>query len=145
MASVLYGNGIIDARGSVGGTVMTRGRSGATHKAKTSPVQPPSSVRNVKQGIFVTASRAWSLTLSAADRAAWNAFALVNPSTNAFGAKAYLSGFQWFCKCAMNKLAMNGSFNNTPPLSGSLSGPLSFSTVANSAAGGSLVLTWTDV
>lgn len=143
MALVMYGNGIVDARGSVGGTTLSRSKAGPHMKTKISGTQPPSSTRSVRQSIFALVARRWSVTLTGAQRAAWNQFALITPSSNVFGQTKYLSGFQWFCKCNINNVTGAGGFINTPPVFPTTDGATSLLLTAAHGAGGTISLSYT--
>lgn len=143
MALVQYGNGIVDARGSVGGSTLSRSKAGPHMRAKISGTQPLSSSRSKNQSTFAMVSRRWSVVLTPIERAAWNQFALINPATNRFGQTKYYSGFQWFCKCNINNTNGAGGFINTPPVFASTEGAISLTFTAAHAAGGSISLAYT--
>lgn len=142
MSLILYGNGVVDARGSVGGTTLSRSRGGASQRAKISPTQTRSPARQQAKMILNNISQQWGNVLSAGQRAAWNAFAIVNPSTNVFGQVTYLSGHMWFCKCNMNLANANVAAVLTPPLTASVPGPLSMSITSAHGPGSELIVTY---
>lgn len=144
MSLVLYGNGIVDARGSVGGTTLSRSRGGASQRAKISPTQTRSEFRQISKGVLSTVSQRWENVLTAVERAAWNAFAVSNPSTNVFGQVVYLSGHMWFCKCNINLLSAGAAAITSPPISAGVPGPITFGITADSAGAGSISYTFTD-
>ena len=143
MALALYGNGIIELRGTVGGTVYSRGRGGATLRAKTSPTQWRSNARQVSKGKLSAISGNWSTQLSDADRAGWNSFALVTPSTNVYGQTTYLSGHQWYCRCNINLYSAGAAAITTAPASATVPGLTGLTLTAASGGGGSITLTGT--
>jgi len=144
MSLVLYGNGVVDARGSVGGTVLSRGRGGATQRAKTSPTQWQSDRRQQSKAILSTVSGIWQSTLTQAQRAAWNSFALVTPSTNVFGQTTYLTGHQWFCKCSINLLIAGLPVNTGAPASATVPGPITLALTVTHTGVDAVSLAYTD-
>lgn len=144
MSLVLYGNGVVDNRGSVGGSTYSRSRAGATIRAKTSPTQWKSDLRQQAKGKLATISQQWANILTDAERVAWNSFALITPSTNVFGQTTYLSGQSWFCKCNVNLLNAGATLLTAPPASPSVPGLISLTIVPDSSAGGSVGITYTD-
>ena len=144
MSLVLYGGGLIDNRGSIAGTTFSRTRFGPTACAKTTPINVRNQFTTQARANLQSASGLWSNLLTETERQSWNAYALINPVTNVFGAIAYLSGMQWFCKCAINQTNFGVPIATTPPAVGAPSAPLSLSLVATAGTPGSLVLTWTN-
>lgn len=122
MALALFGNGVIDVRGSVAGTTFSRSKFGATMRAKTSPVIPTSAFASASRALLPSITTDWANLLTAVERAAWNAFALLNPSTNVFGQVAYLTGAQWYTKTQINITLVGGTRYTTPPAYGSYPG-----------------------
>jgi hypothetical protein len=72
----------------------------------------------------------WSQVLTEPERAAWNSFALINPTTNVFGQTTYLSGQNWFVKLSLNTLNTGGTIVTTPPIAGSYPGLTSLTLTA---------------
>ena len=105
MALLKFGGGITEMRGSIGGTVFSRNRSGAIARQRTTPVNPQSTRQNAARAVMALVSANWFNALSAANRAAWNLFADNVPSTNKLGEVINLSGFNQFCKS--NAAAIN--------------------------------------
>jgi len=122
MAIVLLGGGIIDYRGSVSGNTFSRSRFGVTVRGKVSPVQVSSSFKGRPKSLLVRFSRGWSQSITEAQRAEWNSFALTNPSTNVFGQVSYLSGQQWFVKYNVNSFLSGGILIEEPPASSGYAG-----------------------
>ncbi|KKM95346.1 hypothetical protein LCGC14_1189190 [marine sediment metagenome] len=92
MALVLYGGGIADMRGSVGGNVHSRNRYGNYIRQKTKPVNPNSSAQQIIRNIMGSVVNRWSNVLSAAQRAAWETYAAAISFTNKLGQSVKLTG-----------------------------------------------------
>lgn len=122
MSNVLYGGGVIDARGSVSGITMSRSRFGASHRAKVSPIQPQSPFQTEARNWLSNWSQTWSQVLTAAQRAAWNSYALTTPATNVFGQTSYLTGHQWFVRLNSNIQRCSGASILVPPAFTSMPG-----------------------
>lgn len=119
MALALYGGGITDLRGSVGGNTHSRSKYGSTVRAKTSPIQPRTKHQTTARGQLVNATNRWSQVLTDVQRSQWNAFALTQPQTNRFGQISYLSGQQWFNKLnVVGTSLIAGNYFAVPPATG---------------------------
>lgn len=96
MALIKFGNAVQDARGSLGGTVYSRNRGGAYIRSKVSACQPVSAFSSAARAIFKAVAQYWAVTLSDAQRAAWDTFATFHPYVNVFGDSIQLSGIAMF-------------------------------------------------
>lgn len=143
MAGVLYGGGITNARGSFAGNTFCKNRAGAVLKARIKGVNPNTSFQTRARRILGQLNVNWKDALSDTDRAAWAAFALANPTLNAFGQTTTLSGFQWFCKLNAKTYANNFFTQTLPPASTAVSSPLTLSIAGVSGGGGSLTVDFT--
>lgn len=143
MSIVLYGNGITDQRGSVGGNTHSRSKFGATIRTKTSPIQQRTTHQRASRAQLTNVTNRWSNVLTPPQRAQWNAFALTQPTTNRFGNIAYLSGQQWFNKLNVTANAITAAnYQATPPATGTYPGLTSLSVVAAAAGGGTMSVTY---
>jgi hypothetical protein len=102
MALIQFSAVVGDARKKVGGVVFTKARSGATVRRKTSPIQPRTQAQTGVRANFTANSKDWSTTLTAAERAGWNALAARITVKNRFGAAVHLSGFQFYQRISRN-------------------------------------------
>lgn len=109
MALVKFGSTVAQISGSVGGTVFARNRGGAYVRNRTSPVQPNSSLQASAKSLFQAAVRYWTLTMSGAQRTAWDAYASAVGYTNVFGETRYYSGQQRFIQTAVATLNSGGA------------------------------------
>jgi hypothetical protein len=130
-----------DARGKIGGHVHTKGRFGMVVRAKVSPVQPRTSFQREVRSRFTAQSKGWSALATDALRAAWDAFARSNPVKDVFGATRILTGHQMFVRLNAVILRCGGTAITAPPLSLSISEPLTVTVTAK--AGTPTVMTVT--
>jgi len=96
MALVAYGGGITDARGSIGGQVHSRNRSGNYIRARTTPVNPNTVRQNGVRDNLSNAVALWANTLTQAQRDQWGVYAAAIPRQNKLGQTIFLTGFNWF-------------------------------------------------
>lgn len=92
MAKIKMGSLATDVRGSIAGVTYARNRGGAYTRGRTSPVQPNSVRQAAIKGVFAAAINTWTNLLTAAQRAAWDAYAASVPYTDIFGESRYYSG-----------------------------------------------------
>ncbi len=98
MAIVKYGAGVIDMRGSIGGTTYSRNRAGAIARARTKPINPSTEFQQIVRNILQSVVNAWSEVLTAAQRTAWNDYATAVPWLNALGEAMLLTGYNMYCR-----------------------------------------------
>jgi len=101
MALIKFGGGISEMRGKIAGTVFSRNKAGAYARNRVTPVNPQSARQNAVRALMQTLAVAWSTTLSAANRAGWEAYAIAVPMLNRLGETMYLSGFNHFIRSNM--------------------------------------------
>lgn len=113
---VKLGAVVAEARGSVGGAVFSRNRSGAYVRNRTKPVDPSTARQNAQRTRMSASVVQWR-ALDEAERLAFNAKALVSPFVNRLGETINLSGMNLFMRSA-NLLAQAGIAPITvPPVS----------------------------
>lgn len=98
MALVQYGGGILDMRGSIGGQVHSRNRSGSYIRARTTPVNPQSPRQNLIRSIIQSLAPAWSNILTQLQRDAWEVYADAITRVNKLGAQIKLTGYNHFIR-----------------------------------------------
>jgi hypothetical protein len=96
MAKVNFGTIANDARGKINGTVYSKNKSGAYVRKKVTPANPRTVAQSLVRASFGGLSQAWSGTLTAAQRAAWIAYAATYPRLDIFGASITLSGLNMY-------------------------------------------------
>lgn len=84
--------------GSIAGTVFARNRSGNYARARTKPVNPNTQRQIDIRTIIQDLSEEWHDTLSAAHRAAWDAYGAAVNMLNKLGETINLTGFNHFIR-----------------------------------------------
>lgn len=100
--------------GSVGAVTSSRNRSGQYRRQRAIPTQPRTVPQIAARARLTTVSAAWR-GLTAAQIAAWNAFALSFSTTNTLGSTINLTGAQCFVKVNTVNLQLGRSIVSTPP------------------------------
>ena len=102
---VRWGGGIVDGRGSIGGTTFSRNKSGAYARSRTKPVNPKSALQSAIRAIVALVSATWANGVTTAQKAAWAVFASNVPTKNKLGEVINLPGFGQYTKS--NIVALN--------------------------------------
>lgn len=92
MAKYKAGPGVAEARGTIGGTVFSRGRYGLYMRSGASPVQPRTPGQVAARAAFTAMSQRWRDTVTGPERAAWEKYASLTPISDVFGDKQALAG-----------------------------------------------------
>jgi hypothetical protein len=90
-----------DARGKLGGIVLSRSRSGTTLKAKTTPKKPVTPAQVSAQASLANAHLAWQ-TLTADNRTTWAVVAATITWTNSLGGTYSPTGQQLYIQAFIN-------------------------------------------
>lgn len=98
MALVIYGGGVTQMSGSIGGDTHARNRFGNYIRARTTPVNPNSSRQAKMRAIMATLVERWNDTLTAGQRTAWNLYASSVNWLNRLGQTVKLTGFNHFVR-----------------------------------------------
>jgi len=98
MALIKFGGGIVQMSGSIAGTTFARNRYGNYARARTKPVNPNTANQQVIRGLMATLTTAWSQTLTAAQRTAWNLYASSVSMKNRLGEAVNLTGFNHYLR-----------------------------------------------
>lgn len=115
MAKIQFGAVATDARGKIAGIVYSKNRAGGYVRAKVSPSQAESARRALVREIFAANAQEWSTGLTAAQVAAWNAFATSHLVTDVFGNARALSGIGVFQKLNSIIQIAGGTAITSPP------------------------------
>jgi len=99
MAKVRYGSTVVEARGSISGTVFSRNAGGAYIRARIVPTDRNTELQAAAKSLFSAAVNVWTNTLTALERSAWNTYAASVPYTDVFGESRYYSGQQRYVQC----------------------------------------------
>lgn len=103
MANVQFGGGVVDMRGSIGGTTFARGPYGAYARARTTPINPNSTLQQIVREKMSQAASAYA-GITQAQKDAWALYAANTPTQNKLGQEIFLSGFNWYCACNAARL-----------------------------------------
>ncbi len=113
--------------GSIGGATASHNRGGQYFRRRAIPVNPSTVQQQAVRGFFATLQAAWNSTLTAAQRSAWDSYALNTPVTDALGNPVNAGGKGMYTR------------GNVSRLQGSLArvdnGPTSFGLPALTAPG----------
>ena len=123
MAKVLYGPIVSDARKKIGGVVATKSRFGSVIRKKSSPVQPRTNSQRAVRANFGANAKAWSGTLTSAQRQSWINLAAANPKKDRFGNTQTLTGAQMYNSLSRNLHTLGLLPLPTPPLNLSVDDP----------------------
>lgn len=142
--------------GSIGAKTASHNKSGAYFRTKATPTNPNTIRQQAIRGYFGTCVNYWLNSLSAANRALWEAYAAAVPMTDKLGQTIYWSGQNHFVRSNSLRLQLGeaiveagpSTFNTgepvtsiemttagTPNTLGLASGGASLSTTANIAGG----------
>jgi len=110
MCALIKAGGLIsEIRGSIGGYVFSRGKSGATIRSRVIPVQPNSDSQLEIRYLVATLANQWATVLSVGQRQSWTDYAALTPWTNKLGETIYLTGMNWFIKCNITRMMVGMS------------------------------------
>lgn len=115
MALVKYGGGIVQASGSIAGTVHARNRFGNYIRARTKPINPSSARQQTVRGNLATLTARWGQILTPVQRTAWNLYAASVAMKNRLGEVVYLSGFNHYLRSNMWLLDLGGTLVDDGP------------------------------
>lgn len=137
MALIAFGGGITDARGSIGGSTISRSGAGATMRARRKGVSPNTSYQATRKAHTSYIADAWSGTLDATERASWAAAAASISWVNKLGQSIALTGFQLFFRLnSLMLLAGKALVEAGPTAMGSAVSPLA--TITADASDGNI-------
>ena len=98
MAIIKFGGGIAEMRGSIGGTVFARNRSGAYARNRTKPINPNTARQQAVRSRMSTLNNRWLTILTNANRASWALYADGVEMLNKLGEVMHLSGINQFVR-----------------------------------------------
>lgn len=98
MALIKLGGGVVDIRGSIGGTVFSKNRYGSYTRGRTIPVDPGTTAQTKIRAVYGQVRDAWFNTLTAAQRAAWAVYASNVSVQNRLGESITLTGWNMFSR-----------------------------------------------
>ena len=115
MAKFTPGLAVGAVSGSTGGITWSRNRYGAYTRVRAVPVSPNTIYQQAIKAYFQAATQAWA-ALTDAQRQAWRNWALVNPVTDALGAKQALDGHAAYVQINTTLLRGGDSQIDEPPI-----------------------------
>lgn len=134
MATILFGNGVADVRGSINGTVFSRNANGAYARNRTTPINPQTAAQVTQRGRLTSLSSAWR-ELTDAQRDTWTKATRAYPYTNRLGQTSYYTGPQLFNKLNLALLSAGQSTLDTPAVPVAFPGLGTFSATMELTAG----------
>jgi len=117
MALIRTGGGVAEIRGSIAGTVFSRGPAGAIARGRIKPINPATALQGIIRARFSALVQYWHVTLSVAERAAWNAYALATNFQNKLGDTIQIGGLACFVRLNSLMLQMGQAIVEAAPLS----------------------------
>lgn len=93
-----------EASGSVGGLVASHNRGGAYFRKRTIPVNPNSTQQQAVRSALSLLAGAWGNILTAAQREAWDTYALNVPLPDALGAPRNVGGLGMYIRSNVPRL-----------------------------------------
>jgi hypothetical protein len=98
MSTVLFGALVADARGKLGGMVLSKSAGGNTARNKTKPVNPRTSGQEAARARLTAIAWAWDHAASAQQRADWISYSAATAWTNSLGQSITMSGMSAFMR-----------------------------------------------
>lgn len=91
-AVLMYGGGVTDIRGSIGGTTFTRSKAGAIGRKRTKPCNPRSPLQITRRANAAYLATRWSKDLTEQQRTDWRAYVTGTTWTNKLGQTITIGG-----------------------------------------------------
>lgn len=132
MALVMFGGGVTDARGKIGGTVFARNAAGNYIRAHTHPVNPRSPLQNTRRAMMAYLTHYWSASLTAQERTDWIAYAQGTTWTNKLGQSITINGLAAFLRVNAHIAVYSGTLRHAAPTAMGHAGGVTFTFVAES-------------
>jgi hypothetical protein len=95
--------------GSMGGCTASHNRGGMYFRNRVVPTDPNTGRQNAVRGYLTAAVNAWTEILTAAQREAWENYALNTPMTDTLGSTLILTGQQAFIKTHVVRYQLAGA------------------------------------
>lgn len=115
MASIIYGNGVADIRGSINGTTFSRNANGAYARNKTTPTNPRTAAQVAQRARLISLVTGWR-ALTDVQRKAWIDGTGNYPYTNRLGIASLYTGQQLYTKLNLGRLAATQAELTSPPV-----------------------------
>lgn len=118
MATVRFGGGVADMRGSIGGVTMSRGKAGATARTRIKPLTHHSAAGVTRRAAFSLLTTYWGKTLTQVQRDAWNVYAASTNFSNRLGDTIQNSGMSCFVRLNALLLMIGKAIVTAAPVGG---------------------------
>ena len=143
MASVLFGAGVAEMRGQIGGVIFSVWKGIGTARRRGNPVRRMRTTQPRSRAILGWLARKWG-TLSAANRLLWQTWADEHPGTDKFGNPFIMSGMNAYVQLNIRAFKMGGvgGVGDTPPVANLVQTVVDVVAVGG-ALPGEVLLTWT--
>ncbi|MCK5439380.1 MAG: hypothetical protein KAI97_05525 [Gemmatimonadetes bacterium] len=106
-----------DLSGSVGGIVASHNRGGAYFRNRSIPTNPNSVQQQAVRGIMASLTSHWNNTLTAAQRTAWDTYALNVELPNSLGDPRNVGGLGMYIRSNVGRIqATFGRIDAAPPI-----------------------------
>lgn len=142
MAKILFGVGVADARGKLGGHVFSKNRFGAYVRGKVSPSQPRSPFQMEVRAAFGGFSKSWTRDLDDSQRQGWISLAATIPRPDKFGNPQVLTGLQMYQSVNRNLGTIAKARMDNPPNNLQTQAPATVSLTAT-VTGDVFTVSWT--
>jgi len=135
MGLVMYGGGVSQISGKVGGVVFSRGAGGAIIRKHTKPINPRSARQNVVRSNVAYLTTYWSKTLTEQQRTDWRAYVAGTTWTNRLGQTIQINGLAAFVRVNTLRLLAGLDLIAAAPLAMGHAGGVTISFTAYSDTG----------
>jgi len=141
MAKVTFGPIVAQARNKVSTWVFSQNARGPYVKGLVKPYQPNTAAQVNARASMKRAAQYWSQTLTAGQRAAWNAIAFGLIGRDKLGHKWTRLGKDLFTQLSRMLDTIGQGYQTSPPLSLEVSNPTAITAASASASTGLLYIT----
>lgn len=122
-ASVTYGGGVTEFRGSIGGSVFSINHAGAYVRKKSYNIRPQRPQTAIKQSVFGYLCNYYKDFLTSGEKTAWETYASNTPLTNRLGETYYMTGMQAFIRTNVAHIQCGLAVTDTAPGTSGIGSP----------------------
>jgi len=115
MANILTGGGVVDIRGSIGGSTFAKNAAGIYARAKTKPCNPRSPGQEARRTTLSLLTAYWRLTLNQTKRDTWEAYSMGTTWKNVFGNVITIPPISAFVRTNALRLLVGDTIIDTGP------------------------------
>lgn len=134
MANVKFSAIVADARGAIGGVVLSRGGGGSIARTNIKPINPRSTAQSNRRATMSHLATYWSASLTEPNRESWRVYAAGTAWTNKVGTSAKISGLAAFIRLNSLILLAGGAITPTAPATTGHAGTPAFTILADPTA-----------